>query len=80
MSIKVAQLDFDDLAVIHASLKMALELTDHHLNDKDLPKPVKEAAKNVQKRTKVTYKKIDTIVSDMAKMENDGKKPFITEL
>ena len=41
MSIKVAQLDFDDLAVIHASLKMTLTLTEDHLNDKDLPKPIK---------------------------------------
>lgn len=80
MSIKVAQLDFDDLAVIHASLKMTLSLTEDHLNDKNLPKPIKEAAKNVQKRTKATYKKIEAVVNDMAKMENDGKKPFITEL
>lgn len=80
MSIKVAQLDFDDLVVIHASLKMTIDLTAHHLNDKDIPKPLKEAAKNVQKRTKVTYKKIDAVVNDIAKMENDGKKPFITEL
>ena len=80
MSIKVAQLDFDDLAVIHASLKMTLTLTEDHLNDKDLPKPIKEAAKNVQKRTKATYKKIEAIINDMDKMENDGKKPFITEL
>lgn len=80
MSIKVAQLDFDDLAVIHASLKMTLTLTEDHLNDKNLPKPIKEAAKNVQKRTKATYKKIDAVVNDIAKMENDGKKPFITEL
>lgn len=80
MSIKVAQLDFDDLAVIRASLKMTLSLTENHLNDKDLPKSIKEMAKNVQKRTKVTYKKIDAVVNDMAKMENDGKKPFITEL
>ena len=80
MSIKVAQLDFDDLAVIHASLKMTISLTEDHLNGKNLPKPIKEAAKNVQKRTKATYKKIDAVVNDMAKMENGGKDPFITEL
>lgn len=80
MSIKVAQLDYDDLVVIHASLRMSIELTEHHLNDKETPKPLREAAKNVQKRTKVTYKKIDTIIKDMVKMENDGKNPFITEL
>lgn len=80
MGIKVAQLDFDDLAVIHSSLKMTLSLTENSLNDKDLPKPIKEAAKNVQKRTKVTYKKIDAVVNNMAKMKNDSKKPFITEL
>lgn len=80
MSIKVAQLDFDDLAVIHATLKMTISLTEGHLNDKNLPKPIKEAAKDVQKRTKATCKKIDAIVNDMEKMENDGKKPFIVEL
>ena len=78
MSIKVAQLDFDDLAVIHASLKMSLDLTAHHLNDKETPKLLKQAAKNVQKRTKITYDKIDAVIKDMEKM--DDKNSFITEL
>ena len=80
MSIKVAKLDYDDLVVIHASLKMAIELTKHHLSNSETPKFLKEASKNVQKRTKVAYDKITTIINEMAKMENDGKDPFITEL
>lgn len=65
MGIKIAQLDYDDLVVIHASLKMSLSITNHHLNDKEISKPIKEMGKDVLKRTKITYKKIDAIIKDM---------------
>lgn len=78
MSTPVGHFTYEDLAVIHAALKMALEVISNKDIVNNLPPELDKLNKHTLKMTKEAYNKVGKILDDLDKAA--AIKPYIEEL
>lgn len=76
----VAKLTDKDIVIIKSALEFCIRTTEALIKDKDTPKPLREAAKEVLKHNKITYVKIDKIYNELLKEKTPSKDALIKDI